>query len=240
VRLGRVDPSNYLRAFGLLARNPQIALAPLLAGVAIVLLTKVMPLAGDSALANLGSGSLIGLVSQLIEGYGLAVALIVAENAWRRGRAPFDDAWEEARRKAGDILLATIGFGFIVYVASVVGNFIPGGAYAMQLLATYFFIYTLPAAAIGGIPGGASLQVSFERARATPLGTAIVTIVYLFVNFIAPTLIVLALTPLALQIDSPYIGTIVSLVTVFVKAGLIGYVALVLAKAYDDASYGRY
>ncbi len=110
----------------------------------------------------------------------------------------------------------------------------------MQLLATYFFIYTLPAAAIGGIPGGASLQVSFERARATPLGTAIVTIVYLFVNFIAPTLIVLALTPLALQIDSPYIGTIVSLVTVFVKAGLIGYVALVLAKAYDDASYGRY
>jgi hypothetical protein len=49
--LGSVDLPAYLRAFGLLARNPQIALAPLLAGVIDVLLRMIFP-------AEIGSGFL--------------------------------------------------------------------------------------------------------------------------------------------------------------------------------------
>jgi hypothetical protein len=225
----------------LLARNPQIALAPLLAAVAEILLFKLMPADGASGLLGAANASLTSLFAQLIDGFGLAVALIVAETAWRRGRAPFDDAWDEARRKAGDILMATIGFGFVVYVAELVGGLLPGaGPPIMFLIATFFFVYTLPAAAIGGVPGGAALQISLERSRRAVLATGLVTLLYLFVRLVAPSLIVYAISPLALQIDSPSAGTILSLIATIPKALLAGYLALVLAKTYDDASYGRF
>jgi hypothetical protein len=237
---GRVDLSAYARAVPLLLRNPQIALAPLLAAVAQILIVMLVPADAGSSFLGVANYSLSGLLAQLIAGFGFGVALIVAEMAWRRGRAPFDDAWEDAQRKTGGILLATIGLGFIVYVAGLVGSIVPGfGSIFLVLIAYFFFIYTIPAAAIGGFPGGAALQASLETARRAPLATLPVTALYVFSFAYAPTLIVEALQPLLLGSSIFASGVVSSLVVAAIKAIVTGYVALVLAKTYDDASYGR-
>ncbi|GAC1543241.1 MAG: hypothetical protein NVS3B16_09320 [Vulcanimicrobiaceae bacterium] len=238
---GKVDLLAYVRAFAMLARNPQIALAPLLAAVAQVLLFMVMPAEAGAGFLGSANSSLAGLAAQLIASFGLAVALIVAETAWRRGRAPFDEAWDDARRKAGSILLAAIGFNFIVYVAGLVGGILgPIGSIVVTLLAYGFFIYTLPAAAIGGLPGTAALNGSFERAQRTVLATALVTALYIFAFSIAPTLIVELFSPILMSGSIFASGVVLSLVVAVFKALLTAYVAIVLAKMYDDASYGRF
>jgi hypothetical protein len=243
-----LDLGTYLRAFGLLARHPQIALAPLLAAVANVLLQLLFGGEGGGFIASANAG-LAGLAGQLIGSFGLAVAMIGADAAWRRGRAPFDDAWEEARRKTGDILIAALGLSFVVYVAGLIGGFAGfAGTIVGYLVATYFFIYALPAAAFGGIPGGAALQVSLERAQASVAPTLLVTGVYVFATLVAPSLIFSALYPALLgammaigpHATSPLVLDVVPrLAVAFITAFVSGYVALVLAKTYADISYGR-
>ena len=239
-RLGKVDAAAYFRAFGLLVRHPQIMLGPLLAAVAQVLLFMVFPTDAGGGFLSSANSSLAGLIAQLIGSFGLAVAVIVADAAWRRGRAPFDDAWEESRRRAGDILFAALGFGFIIYIAGLLGSIIPVfGPIVVGLVAMFFFIYTIPAAAIGGVPGGGALQISLERARRSPLPTLLVTALYVFAFFYVPALAVGALTPLALGSSIFASDVAFSLIVAVIKAIVSGYVALVLAKTYDDVSYGR-
>jgi len=240
-RMGKVDAGGYLRAFALLFRHPQIALAPFVAAVGQALLFRVMPGNSDGGFLGSANLGLTGLIAQLIGFFGFAVALIVADTAWRRERAPFDDAWDQARRKAGDILLAAIGFGFVLYIASLIGSFIPiAGPLALGLVALFFFIYTLPAAAVGGIPGGAALQISVERARSAPLPTAIVTAIYILAVLYLPSLAIRAVAPLLLSGSLPAADIITILIIAAIKAAVSGYVALVLAKTYGDVSYGRF
>ncbi len=239
--IGSVDVAAYLRAFALLVRHPQIALAPFVASVAEVVLYKVLPGGAGAGFLGAANSSIAGLVAQLIAFFGLSVALIVADAAWRRGRAPFDDAWDEARRKAGDIVFAAFGLGFVLYVASLIGSFLGfAGAIALGLVAYFFFIYTLPAAAIGGLPGAAALNASVERARQAPLPTAIVTAVYLFTFLYIPSLVAGAVEPIVINGSLPVADIVSTLVSAAAKAIVSGYVALVLAKTYADVSYGRF
>ena len=106
--VGKVDLLAYVRAIPLLIRNPQIALAPLLAALAEVLLYMIVPM--DGGFFGQANQGLAQIVAQLIASFGLAVAIIAADDAWRRGRAPFDDAYEQARRRAGDLIVAAIGY----------------------------------------------------------------------------------------------------------------------------------
>ena len=233
----------YVRAFGLLARNPQICLAPLLASIVTILLYKLIPAEPGAGFLGSANSSIASLLAQAIASFGLAVALIVAETAWRRGKAPFDAAWDDARRKVGAIVFATLGFNFVLFVAGVVGAVLGSfGALALQLVAYAVFIYTIPAAAIGGIPGGAALNASVERARRTLLATVLVTAVYIVNAIFVPTLVLSALSPLLLTYGAsiPDLGDVLSIAVAVVHAVTTGYVALVLAREYDDASYGRY
>lgn len=240
LRAGSVDLMAYARAVPLLLRNPQIVLAPLLAAVAQVLLFKLMPAEIGSGFLGSANSSIAGLLAQLMTSFGLAIALIVAETAWRRGRAPFDAAWDEGRAKAGAIIFAAFGFNFITYVAGLVGGVLgPIGSIALTLAAYVFFIYTIPAAAIGGLPGGAALNAAFERAQRSIVATVLVTGLYFFAFSIAPSLILGALSPILLTTSIFSNGDLVSLLVGAIHAVLSGYVALVLAKMYDDASYGR-
>jgi hypothetical protein len=235
-----IDFAAYGQAFVLLVRNPQIALAPLVAYVAQILLFMLFPAEIGGGFISSANSGIAGLIAQLIGSFGLAVAIIVASTAWRRGRAPFDDAWEEARRKVGDIVFAAFGFGFVIYLAGLAGGFLGlYGALALTFVAYYFFIYTMPAAAIGGVPGGGALNVSVERARRAPLPTLAVTVVYMFAFTFVPTLVVQALSPVLLGSSIFANGIASSLLVAVIKAIVTGYVALVLAKTYEDVSYGR-
>ncbi len=237
--LGKVDLLAYVRAIGLLVRNPQIALAPLLAAVAQVLLFMVVP--ADGGVLGVIGTSVVSIASQLIVSFGLAVAIIAADDAWRRGRAPFEDAYEGAMRRAGDIVTAAIGYSFLVYIAGLVGGTFGGpGALVLTAAATVLCIFMLPAAAIGGIPGGATLQVSAERVRNAPLSAALVAIVFFSTIAFVPTLIVMALEPLRFSASIFSSGPVSSIVVAAFRAVAWAYVALVLAKAYNDASYGRF
>jgi hypothetical protein len=240
--LGTVDLMAYVRAFGLLARNPQIALAPLLAGVINVLLLMLFPVELGAGFLGSANSSLAQLLAQLVWYVGLGFALIGAEAAWRRGRAPFDDTFEEGKRKLGEIAMAAFGFTFIVSVGSVVASVLGIGflGLAISLLATYFFVYTVPAAAIGGVPGFGSLEISLQRAKRAPLATALVTVLFLGAFAFAPGLIIDALTPVLLSNSFFAQATVINILVAAIKAVVAAYVALVLAKAYDDASYGRF
>jgi len=232
-RFQTVDVGSYFRAVPLFVRNPSLLLGPLLMALAGALLMHLISPSGDT-LGQINVG-LAGLIAQLFDGFGLGVALIVADSAWRRGHAPFDEAWNDARRKAPDLLLATLGFGFLVFAASLVGGFAgPFGSLLLSLAAFYFFIYTFPAAAIGGIPGGAALQISIERAQRKPLATAVLAIVSLVV-YVGLSLYV----PLVIATQITVAPIVQTLIAALCKAIALGYIALVLSKGYNDASYGR-
>jgi len=233
-----IDLSLYLRAFPLLVRHPQIMLAPLLASVAQIVLFLVMP-GGTGILAAANSG-LAGLFAQLISSFGLAVAIIVADSAWRYNKAPFDDAWDQARRRGGDILISALGVSFVTYVAGLVGGIIPVvGTIGLILVATFFMTYALPAAAIGGIPGSASLQISIERARAAIVPTLLVMVAYIVVFDLGRSIFELTIAPVLVEHTRYASDAALSILNALVQAPFGAYVALVLAKTYDDISYGR-
>jgi hypothetical protein len=236
--LRQVDLGAYVRAFGLYARNPWLALAPFIVALIGMVLTMVTP-SGGGPLGGL-TGGLMGLFVNLLDAFGLAVSLIVADTAWRRGRAPFSDAWDEARRKAGDILMAALGFTFLLYVAGLVGSFVGSiGGIVLTAIAAYFFIYTIPAAAIGGIPGGAALQASIERVQRSYANSFLLGVVFVLFTALFPTVWGYAAAGLASFSDVMASNAVVQILGACIKAIGIGYLSLVMAKAYNDASYGR-
>lgn len=228
-KLRGLDFSIYVRALPVLARNPALLLAPFFMAVIGVLVQLPYRHAQDPV--SQITGGLASLIVFLLQCFGLGVSLIIADTAWRRrGTASFDDAWVEARRKAGDILMAALGFNFVVFVAAQIGSFLfaPLGL-VLGALALYFFAYTIPAAAIGGIPGGAALQVSIERVQRSYVPTAILVIVsllvYGFVGWYAPYAFI------------PNFGLVSSIIAAFFQALALSYVACILSAIYADVSY---
>ena len=228
------DPLAYLRAFGLLARNPALLVAPLLMTVIGMLVGRL--LGGTDTLGGL-TGGIGQFIVFLLDSFGLGVSLIIADAAWRRGTGSFEEGWSEARRKGGDILLAAIGLNFVIFIASYAGS-IAGGyfAFALSAIALYFFIYAIPAAAIGGVPGGAALQISLDRVRSSYLPTLVVAVI----SIAAYILIGFWLTAYVVSTGVLGYGYVAELVGAVFRSIAIAYIAVILARAYNDVSYGRY
>ncbi len=177
----RIDFSVYLRAFGVFARNPTVIVLPLLAGVIGVLVSQLSDVTGGGIIASLTTFLLL-----LIQLFALGVAIIIGDMGWRRGAASFDDAWQDARNKGRDILFAAFGFTFVLSIAQYAGTILPGVVGIILLaIAVYALIFTIAAAAIGGIPGSAAISVSIERVKSAPLGAALLTAVALVLMFYA-------------------------------------------------------
>jgi hypothetical protein len=225
----------YAKAVPLLLRNPSIIVVPLLMAVIGVLVGITFTPSG--AIGTLTSG-LAGLIVTLLQLFGLGAACIIADDAWRRGRASFESGWTEARRRGGDLLYAAIGVTFIVaiaqFTATIFGSLV---AYVLMAVAAVFLIWTMPAAAVGGVPGSAAIQISIDRVKANPLAAALAAIVTVALVFVVPP--VLALT-IALRLI-PYTGSAIPilLISALIQAIATGYVALVLTKTYTDAAFGR-
>jgi hypothetical protein len=228
-----VDLAMYAQAIPLLLRHPSIFVMPLLAAVVDLLLGQITPFFTN---AVGGAGSfLFQIVVQLVYGFCFGVAVIAANNVWRGRRATFDEAWDEGRRKAGGILIATIGFYFLVYVAGYVGQLAgsPIVQIVLELIVAFFLIYTIPAAAIGGMPGNFAIGASFRAVRENLLAAAILAIVFV-----------------ALWIWLPYfasgyvpvsLGTVgFPLVLAVIKAIVLAYLAFPFAKGYDDVAFRGY
>jgi hypothetical protein len=230
-----VDLGPYFKAVPLLLRNPSIIVIPLLMAVIGVLVG--MTFSPYGIVGTVTSG-LAGLIVTLLQLFGLGAACIIADDAWRRGRASFDNGWSEARRRGGDLLYAAIGVTFIVAIAQFTATIFGGlVAYVLMAVAAVFMIWVMPAAAVGGVPGAAAIQISIDRVRANPLAAALAAIVAVALVFVLPPF--LAVT-IALRL-LPYTGSmiVVSLLIALIQAIATGYVALVLTKTYTDAAFGR-
>jgi hypothetical protein len=236
--LAGIDLTIYPRALLLLVTNPSIILVPLLMAVIAVLMSRVLSPGSGMGLAGITAG-IGGLIALLLELFGLGTACIIADSAWRHGRASFDDGWTEARRRGGDILTSAIFFSLILGVAQYAGALL-GAILALILMAVaaLFLIWAIPAAAVGGIPGGASVQVSIERVRATPIPAALVTIVSILVAFWLPQLVGTWLGDLIFPLVA---GTplVASLIGALIQAVALSYVALIITKTYTDAAFTR-
>lgn len=225
----RPDLLVYLRAFGVFARNPTVIVLPLLAGLIGVLVSQVSDVAGGGLIASLTTFLLL-----LIQLFALGVSIIIGDAGWRRGRASFDEAWQDARNKGRDILFAAFGFTFVLSIAQYAGQLVPGIIGIVLLaIATYYLIFTIAAAAIGGIPGGAAISVSIERVRGAPLASAILTIVVLVLFFFLPRALDTFLFT-TFGVTSPMIGLLIDAV---IQAVITGYLAIVMAKVYANVSF---
>jgi hypothetical protein len=234
--LAGIDFSIFPRAVLLLARNPSIILPPLLTSMVGVLMARVLaPGVPDPAGLTSGLG---GLIVLLIELFGLGAACVIADDAWRHGRASFDDGWTEARRRGGDILFAAIGISFILAVAQYAGLLIGPLALILTAAAVYFLIWTIPAAAVGGIPGGAAIQVSIDRVRANPLPAAVIAVVTVAVAFFIPAYATAFINEFAFQYvaGTPLIS---QLIGALIRSIAFAYVALIITKTYTDAAFSR-
>jgi hypothetical protein len=229
------DVTPYVRAFPLLVKNPSLMIAPLLAGVIAVF---VSVLGGGVAVGDpVGSvaAGLTGLLIQLIESFAFAVSLIIADAAWRRGGSvPFDPSWQEARLRGRDIIFAAIGYSFVLSIATYFQQL----ALVLYAVAFFAFIYTIPAAAIGGVPGSAALNRSLELVKANALPTALLAVVSVALLLFGEPALVLALRASFIALSGPN-EIVLSLIGALVRAICYGYLALVTAKVYSDIAFGR-
>lgn len=230
-----VDLGVYAAALPLLVRNPALIVVPLLTLVVGVLLRQVVAPFGGGAGGSLTVG-LAQFAAALLMLYGLGSACILADDAWRRGRGSFESSWTQTQAKSGEILYAAIGITLLVSVGQYIGAVFGGiiGDVAMAV-AAFFLIWAIPAAATGGVPGAAAIQISIERVRSAPLVAGIATAVTLLLVLFIPPLLIGAIAPLLGAVVESVIA--IELIVALVQAITIAYVALILAKTYADASY---
>ena len=228
-----VNLAIYGQAFVHLVRNPSILALPLLAAIIDMFVTYWSSLFTDP-LGGGGAG-LFAFIVQIVYLFAFGGAVIQANSIARGYRAGFDDAWEETRRKAGGILLAAIGFQFVVFAAAFIGGLLGSGILqiGLQLIAYFFLILTIPAAAIGGLPSGLALSGSIRAVRANLPACVILAIVFAALWVYVPGyLLVPALNPYG--VIASYIG-----VAAF-RAIVLAYMAFPFAVTYDETAFRGY
>jgi hypothetical protein len=230
--LRTIDFGMYVRAVPQLVRHPSILAVPLLAAVVDVLVDQVTPLLTD-AMGGAGAGIFVMIV-QLVYLWAFGVAIVQASNVWRGRRGSFDEAWDEARAKFGGIALAAIGFQFVVWAASYIGSFLaPALGLALGAVAAFFLIYTMPAAAIGGMPGSLAISASIRGVRNNVAASILLALVFFAVWYVLVPIgllyLLVRVTPLEWQ-----------LVMAAVRAVALAYLAFPFAKQYDDVAFTRF
>ncbi len=226
----RIDLLPYVRALPALVRHPSILAMPLLAAVIDMAVSRWSGAFTDP-LGGFASG-IFGMIVQIVYLFAFGVAVIQANNIQRGYRSNFDDAWEEAKRKAGGIILAAIGFQFIVWVAAYIGSILGQTVgFVLQLVAYFFLILTIPAAAIGGLPGGLAISGSIRAVRANPLACLLLAVVFVLVFVLLPAYLVQYLVQFFTN------ETVLNLVSAAVRAIVLAYLAFPFSATYDDIAF---
>jgi hypothetical protein len=219
----------YVQAVPALVKHPSILAVPLLAAVISILINAALAPFLTNAVGGVGAG-LFGMLVQLIYLWAFGVAIIQASHIWRGRRGSFDEAWEEGRTKFGGIALAAIGFQFVVWAGTYIGSFFGGTlTYVLAAVAAFFLIYTIPAAAIGGMPGSLAISASIRAVRANWIGSIVLAVVFVALWYVVPAFLPYALSGLS-QI-------VYSLVMALYEAIILAYLAFPFAKQYDDVAF---
>lgn len=227
-----VNIAIYGQAFVHLVRHPSILLLPL-AAAAIDLFIWYWSALFTDPLGGFGAG-LFQMVVQIVYLFAFGGAVIQANSIARGYRTNFSDAWDETRRKSGGILIAAIGFQFVTWIAQYIGQFLGIAvlSYALQLIAYFFLILTMPAAAIGGLPGGLALSGSIRAVRANWPACVVLAVVFIALWIYLP---VYALIPLAQYGAIAYRagGAVLSAI-------VLAYLAFPFAVTYDETAFRGY
>jgi hypothetical protein len=226
----RVDLAMYLQAIPSLVRHLSILVAPLLAAVVSLLLNELGQTMTDP-IGGIGAG-IYAMIAQLVYLTAFGIAVIQASNIWRGRDGKFDTAWEEGRRKIGGIILAAIGFQFVFYVAGLVGGLFGIGIFALilQLAAAFFLIYTIPAAAIGGLPGQLAISASIRAVRANPIAAIVLAFAFIVLWIIVPNYALLLVVPFVPPAAMQFVFA-------GVQALVLAYLVFPFAKQYDDVAF---
>ena len=228
-----VDVAAYARAVPRLLTNPSILIAPI-GGAVVALLFEFLGQTMTDPIGGIGSGiyQMLATIAFLV---AFGIAIIQASHIWRGRRGSFQDAWQEGRAKLGSLLMAAIGFVFVWsaagYVGVIFGNSI---GILLQLAAVFFTIYTIAAAAIGGLPGAAALSGSIRCVKANPLAAGILTVVSIALWIVLPGYLLLWIAEYLPAYVTP-IG--IDVLHVVLEAIILAYLAFPFAKQYDDVAY---
>ncbi len=225
----RIDFGIYGRAFAYLAAHPSILAFPLLAAVVDILFAQWSGFVTDP-LGGAGAG-IFAMIVQIIYLFAFGVAVIQANNIARGYKTNFDDAWSEARGKAGGIILAAIGFQFVAFAAAYAGSLLGGlVAELLQIVAYFFLILTIPAAAIGGLPGSLAISGSIRAVRANVFPCMLLAIAFvigwLIVPMLVTTIVGMRLAPFEYEI-----------LLAAVRAAMLAYLAFPFAVTYDSIAF---
>lgn len=228
--------SMYWQAIPKLVTHPAIFVVPLLAALIDILVESTSRFMTDP-LGGFAQG-LFQFFVQIVYLVAFGVAVIYASNIWRGGRANFDSAWEEGVKKAGGIAMAAIGFQFIVYAAAYVGSILGSfGQIALQLLAYFFLILTIPAAAIGGLPGAMAVSGSIRAVRANVLGSLILAIVFVALWVYLPIYLSPHIVNALVLVPAGYTVIAYNLTIALIHAIVLAYLAFPFAKQYDETAF---
>jgi hypothetical protein len=224
----RTDFAVYGRGVLHLLRHPSIVAMPLLAAVINMLVSYWSGVFTDP-LGGLGA-SIFQMIVQIVYLFSFGVAIIQANNIERGYHGGFDDAWEESRRKSGGIILAAIGFQFIAWAAQYVSSVLGPLQIAVQLIVYFFLILTIPAAAIGGLPGGLAISGSWRAVRANPLACVVLAVAFVLLWVFVP------------QWITVYAGPHLSLLSyeiilALTRAVVLAYLAFPFATTYESIAF---
>jgi hypothetical protein len=230
----RTDLTIYYRAIVMLVRRPSIFVAPLLGAVVALVLDQL-----NGYLTNAIGGALGGIFTffaNVFYSFAFGIAIIQADQLERGLRGTFDGAWEDARHKAGGIIVAAIGFWFLVWIAQYIGALLGSLSFqvALMLVAAFFLIYTIPAASIGGLPGSLAIAGSIRSVRSDWIGSALLAIV-----FVALFVVVAPLVALRVQAAFALNNVSAFLVQAAIQAIFLGYLAFPFAKQYAGTAFRR-
>lgn len=229
-RRPNVNLAIYGRAFVYLVRHPSVMVIPLLAAVADALVSYWGSVFTDPS-GGAGFG-LIQLALQILYLFAFGAAIVQANNIARGYRSGFDASWDETRGKIGGILMAAIGFQFVTWIAGYIGQFLGVGMLqlALQLIAYFFLILTMPAAAIGGLPGQFALSGSIRAVRANWPACIVLAIVFVVLWLYVPATV-------ASTLYLHYGMLVATLGAAFARALVLGYLAFPFAVTYDETAF---
>lgn len=187
--------NTFQRAWALLIANP-IIVVPGFITAAILLAVLVLALFLGAAAVLVGAsgsttgGVVIGSIAALVVFALIAAVTIVqtgwvtgmAGSAWTTGKASLGEGWAVVGRRAGEIFLAMLillGIGIVAVLLALPTLTLSLWAYIV------FFIYTMPAVIIGGLPAGRAVGEACRIATRNFWPTVGVAAIVMVVSFIA-------------------------------------------------------